>query len=293
MNEKEHVIKFKKISTEKKNTRKRITDNQLNDDEKTIIKKIKPMIKSGLEDESFEDSSIPVLEGSGFGFSFSTSGTNHIGLDAQGSTKINIQDENQVKKIEETKDSEGNAIYKGQASYKNYIQQSKYHGPVKSATHIRADVVIDYAPDVCKDYKETGYCGYGDSCKFLHDRSDYKAGWQIEREWELSEKQRREKSSKIFYSHDSSLTSDNGPSEVLKTSTKESKDLPFACYICRKPFISPVVTRCVHYFCQDCALTRYQNDKTCAVCGESTLGLFNSAIKILKRRDDLLKQQTT
>ena len=28
-----------------------------------------------------------------------------------------------------------------------------------------------------------GYCGFGDSCKFLHDRSDYKHGWQIEREW--------------------------------------------------------------------------------------------------------------
>lgn len=22
-----------------------------------------------------------------------------------------------------------------------------------------------------------------DSCKFLHDRSDYKSGWQLEREW--------------------------------------------------------------------------------------------------------------
>jgi hypothetical protein len=28
-----------------------------------------------------------------------------------------------------------------------------------------------------------GYCGFGDSCKFLHDRSDYKYGWQLEREW--------------------------------------------------------------------------------------------------------------
>lgn len=28
-------------------------------------------------------------------------------------------------------------------------------------------------PDICKDYKETGFCGFGDSCKFLHDRSDY------------------------------------------------------------------------------------------------------------------------
>ena len=26
-----------------------------------------------------------------------------------------------------------------------------------------------------------------DSCKFLHDRSDYKSGWQLEREWEANQ----------------------------------------------------------------------------------------------------------
>jgi RING finger protein 113A len=40
----------------------------------------------------------------------------------------------------------------------------------------------DYAPDICKDYKETGFCGYGDSCIYMHDRSDYKHGWQIDAE---------------------------------------------------------------------------------------------------------------
>lgn len=48
-------------------------------------------------------------------------------------------------------------------------------------------------PDICKDYKETGFCGYGDNCKFLHDRGDYKSGWQLEREWDekASQKQQR------------------------------------------------------------------------------------------------------
>ena len=35
---------------------------------------------------------------------------------------------------------------------------------------------------MCKDFKDTGYCGYGDACKFLHDRSDYKSGWQLEKD---------------------------------------------------------------------------------------------------------------
>ena len=26
-----------------------------------------------------------------------------------------------------------------------------------------------------------------DSCKFLHDRSDYKSGWQLEKEWKDKE----------------------------------------------------------------------------------------------------------
>ena len=68
---------------------------------------------------------------------------------------------------------------------------------------------FDYQPNVCKDYKETGYCGYGglsqcllfrlcwltfplDSCIYLHDRGDYKTGWQLEKEWELHLKEKKE-----------------------------------------------------------------------------------------------------
>ena len=52
------------------------------------------------------------------------------------------------------------------------------HGPLRASAHIRLSTRFDYQPDICKDYKETGYCGYGDSCKFMHDRGDYKSGWQ-------------------------------------------------------------------------------------------------------------------
>lgn len=55
------------------------------------------------------------------------------------------------------------------------------HGPLRANVHARVSVRFDYQPDVCKDYKETGFCGYGDACKFVHDRSDYKSGWEIER----------------------------------------------------------------------------------------------------------------
>jgi RING finger protein 113A len=84
-------------------------------------------------------------------------------------------------------------VYKGLHGYKDYragfrreqtIGAEKgagSHGPLRASTNVRMTVRIDYQPDICKDYKETGYCGFGDSCKFLHDRGDYKAGWELDR----------------------------------------------------------------------------------------------------------------
>ena len=55
------------------------------------------------------------------------------------------------------------------------------HGPQRVSQHVRSTIRIDYQPDICKDYKETGFCSYGDSCKFMHDRGDYKSGWELDR----------------------------------------------------------------------------------------------------------------
>ena len=86
--------------------------------------------------------------------------------------------------------------YTGQKNYQKFEEarrdaptQNKYTqiGPIRAAANVRTVTVIDYQPDVCKDYKQTGYCGFGDNCKFLHDRGDYKAGWQLDREWEIEQ----------------------------------------------------------------------------------------------------------
>ena len=77
-------------------------------------------------------------------------------------------------------------------------------------------------------FKETGYCAFGDSCIYMHDRSDYKLGWQLEKEWE--EKQKL----------------GNDPNKFVIDSEEESSDeddLPFACFICRGDFVNPVVTK--------------------------------------------------
>lgn len=121
------------------------------------------------------------------------------------------------------------------------------HGPLRTSAHIRTSMRFDYQPDICKDYKETGYCGYGDSCKFMHDRGDYKSGWQLEKEWEEAEKERKKKMAM-------GLIDD---SDVEEASDEDEDSLPFACLICREPFTlekNPVVTKCKHYFCESCAL---------------------------------------
>ena len=120
------------------------------------------------------------------------------------------------------------------------------HGPLRAPVNIRVSARFDYQPDICKDYKETGYCGYGDSCKFMHDRGDYKMGWQLEREWEDSEKARKR-----------ALALGGGENDDGGANDGDSDDddsLPFACFICREPFEDPVMTKCKHYFCEHCAL---------------------------------------
>ncbi|MQL81621.1 hypothetical protein Taro_014082 [Colocasia esculenta] len=153
------------------------------------------------------------------------------------------------------------------------------HGPLRAPVHIRVSARFDYQPDICKDYKETGYCGYGDACKFMHDRGDYKMGWQLEREWEESEKARKRALAMGG--------GEDGDDGIGGGDDDDDDDLPFACFICRQPFEDPVVTKCKHYFCEHCALKHYQKNKKCFVCNKPTLGIFNTAHEIKKKMAEM------
>lgn len=106
-------------------------------------------------------------------------------------------------------------------------KKKSFAGPKRAPANLRPTVRWDYQPDICKDYKETGYCGFGDSCKFLHDRSDYKSGWQLELDHEAEMKGECE--------------SDGDDHKYEIHSDDES--LPFKCHICRGSFVNPVVTK--------------------------------------------------
>merc|ERR1719411_1854913 len=100
----------------------------------------------------------------------------------------------------ETKGKEDDKVYRGMNNYAQYIDKresligKRLHikGPIRAPANIRTTVRWGYDPMICKDFKETGFCGFGDSCKFMHDRSEYKHGWQLERDEREAEKRDRE-----------------------------------------------------------------------------------------------------
>ncbi|KAJ4770102.1 hypothetical protein LUZ62_054359 [Rhynchospora pubera] len=202
--------------------------------------------------------------------------------------EASLKDGGKMKAGEEEK------LYKGIHGYKDYkagfrrehtVASEKAggaHGPLRASAHIRVSARFDYQPDICKDYKETGYCGYGDSCKFMHDRGDYKSGWQMEREWDEAEKERKRN---LAMGHGG----DDHDHDHGDDDDSYDDELPFACYICREPFVDPVVTKCKHYFCEHCALKHHSKNKKCYVCNQPTLGIFNVAQEIKKRMAEAKK----
>ncbi|XP_026331646.1 RING finger protein 113A [Hyposmocoma kahamanoa] len=172
---------------------------------------------------------------------------------------------------EELQGQADDKIYRGINNYAQYYKKRDTaagnassglvrKGPIRAPANLRATVRWDYQPDICKDYKETGFCGFGDSCKFLHDRSDYKHGWQLERE-------EAEKAS--------GAGAGGGSDSDYEINSDD--ELPFRCFICRNAFTDPVVTKCKHYFCEKCALANYKKTTRCFICNAQTSGMFNPA----------------
>ncbi|KAN0067056.1 hypothetical protein V8E54_014842 [Elaphomyces granulatus] len=185
-------------------------------------------------------------------------------------------------------DTVPDGTYKGVANYQSFIQKNpnapaKQVGPMKAPTNIRTITVTDYCPDVCKDYKQTGFCGFGDSCKFLHAREDYKQGWEIDREWEISTKGKKLAGQTVSSRGKDAKTAGDGDEDEYDDELLKS--IPFACVICKKSYTNPIITKCGHYFCESCALQRYRKSPSCAVCGAGTSGVFNVAKKLNRLLD--------
>ncbi|GFO13305.1 RING finger protein 113a-like, partial [Plakobranchus ocellatus] len=156
----------------------------------------------------------------------------------------------------ELKEKEDDKIYRGINNYQQFYEKK--------------DSVVGNAASGKTRKRLSWFCFVPDSCKFLHDRSDYKHGWQLEREMELG-------------------TYGQKDEENYEISSDED-DMPFKCFICRNSFKDPVVTKCKHYFCEKCALDHYRKSKRCFVCGEPTGGIYNPAKELTAKLEKMAKQ---
>jgi RING finger protein 113A len=169
-------------------------------------------------------------------------------------------------------------------------------GPLKAPSFVRTTCRFDYQPDICKDYKDTGFCGFGDTCIYLHDRGDTLTGWQLEAQYEekkKAEKERKEREMERFLARASGeVGEDDDDNDDAAAAANDG--LPFACHICRKPFTEPVVTNCGHYFCQACIMKHVrQETPACPICSKDTGCVFNHPAKLISKKRRLVGAKAT
>lgn len=310
----EQVCNFFRKPSKNKNIRKRVHDEETEEQEEpsVIINKKKPMapdnklhFATGSSKRSTTSQQQSDTDTKSSIFQFDSSKEIQVQNDSRATATLETETdfsrdarairERVLKQADEAlkgkKGNDNEKLYKGIHGYTDYkagfrreqtVASEKAggsHGPLRASAHIRVSARFDYQPDICKDYKETGYCGYGDSCKFMHDRGDYKSGWQMEREWDEAEKVRKRKLA-MKGDDDEDDDDDDGHEH---DDDEDEDGLPFACFICRQPFVDPVMTKCKHYFCEHCALKHHAKKKKCYVCNQPTFGIFNTAHEIKKR----------
>ena len=168
-------------------------------------------------------------------------------------------------------------------------QISSKFGPVRQMRNIQHSNGIDYNKSRCKDYFESGYCAFGNSCIFIHDRSDYKSGYDLDLEWDEKNKkkdERRKIRSKKEQNREELEPEDlSSEDEGLEDYEDELvyKEIDEQCLICGLDYKMPSLLPCGHIFCDKCAVEHYQSAKTCFKCKKVTGGIFNDGSKLLKK----------
>mmetsp|Transcript_9230 Transcript_9230/g.19900 ORF Transcript_9230/g.19900 Transcript_9230/m.19900 type:complete len:338 (-) Transcript_9230:79-1092(-) len=202
-------------------------------------------------------------------------------LATRGALHLPTKEEMQKQKQKQQQDGRGT-----DGIYRNAARNKFLAGPIKASQNIRVTARFDYQPDVCKDYKQTGFCGYGDTCIYLHDRGDTLSGWQLEQQWEEQQKQKKQQEEAQLAEFMDGKRSKPGNNDGDASNTNKTGDgnFPFACFLSREAFVDPVVTTCGHYFSQANILDYFKSHNgatECPICGKDTQGVLNQPKKLL------------
>lgn len=203
-NQSEPACSFFRKPSKNKNIRKRTVDEDADENSKTQF----PLIHNK-EKPTQPDNKLKFSAHSQRSMSESSLGSSALMFQFESSEEIQVQDDSRATATLETECSKDafemrervlkqakqglkgkrtspvvEKLYKGLHGYTDFRARFRReqtvctekaggaHGPLRASAHIRVSTRFDYQPDICKDYKETGYCGYGDACKFIHDRGD-------------------------------------------------------------------------------------------------------------------------
>ena len=132
----------------------------------------------------------------------------------------------------------------------------KQDRPAISERRVHSGQQIDLQQNMCKDFYETGYCGFGDSCKFLHQRpSEGLSAWE-----------------KNEPTHEKSGAEDPGTCGSCGQTWDD----------CTSP---PCRTNCGHFFCEACFFADCV--KTCKKCGKNTEGVCHAADHLLTKISEI------
>ncbi|KAJ3073867.1 ADP/ATP carrier protein, partial [Podochytrium sp. JEL0797] len=222
-------------------------------------------------------------------FAFAASGTAASLVVDTATRQIDVDGHEDAPKSDAATAEHNDALYAGANKYTEYVNKKVKNvtqsnagglraGPLRAQKHVRISERFDYQQDICKDYKDSGTCGFGDGCIYMHDRSDYKTGWQIDKEWEEEQKAKKQAEEMNRF-----LIEQGGGAKQADSDEEDEDDVPLDCAICRGPFKDPIITKCKHYFCENCALKHFTKTPKCFECQEPTGGSF-AAAKDLKAK---------
>ena len=97
-------------------------------------------------------------------------------------------------------------------------QKKNFFGPSKINRHFKNPITVDYNPSICKDFKDSGYCTWGSTCIYAHDRTEYKRGWELDKEWENKMREKGErylKKMEVIYNRDKINFEKKNGSEII------------------------------------------------------------------------------